>query len=430
MNRLAQSIQRSEPVLLVGRSGTGKTFLINEVAKQLQLDTMVKIHLNQQTDPKLLLGTYSSGAKPGTFEWKNGVLTTAVKEGRWVLVEDIDKAPNEVLSILLSLLEKRELTIPSRGEVIKAANGFQLISSLRVAGDLRRVALPDMIGLRLWNVVELEELDANELRTILDTKFPLLANFTAMFIRCFQDVRELYGSRKFLSMNRGAQPRALTIRDLMKLCRRCTRILEDRHVDSASRRRVLGGADVAGNGAREQARAVVRGVCRLRVCGAGASAQKGGSGAEAGAQEHGICPDQPLSAADGEDRRRCGAVRAAAACRRNRHGQDDDRPGDGAAAQQEAHRDQRVAADGGGRPAGRVQAGDDEEPGDPGAGGLRGAVPAVVFREEERAVPEAAGQDVQQGAVEGRGAAVARGVQNGRDAVCEAGRRAREKTQA
>ncbi|KAG7818238.1 hypothetical protein KL928_003239 [Ogataea angusta] len=234
MNQLAQSIQRSEPVLLVGRSGTGKTFLINEVAKQLQLDTMVKIHLNQQTDSKLLLGTYSSGAKPGTFEWKNGVLTTAVKEGRWVLVEDIDKAPNEVLSILLSLLEKRELTIPSRGEVIKAANGFQLISSLRVAGDLRKVTLPDMIGLRLWNVVELEELDTKELRTILDTRFPLLANFTAMFIRCFQDVRELYDSRKFLSMNRGAQPRALTIRDLMKLCRRCTRILADRHVDSAS----------------------------------------------------------------------------------------------------------------------------------------------------------------------------------------------------
>ncbi|KAG7889896.1 hypothetical protein KL936_002570 [Ogataea polymorpha] len=234
MNQLAQCIQRSEPVLLVGRSGTGKTFLINEVARMLQLDTMVKIHLNQQTDSKLLLGTYSSGAKPGTFEWKNGVLTTAVKEGRWVLVEDIDKAPNEVLSILLSLLEKRELTIPSRGEVIKAANGFQLISSLRVAGDLRKITLHDMIGLRLWNVVELEELDTKELRTILDTKFPLLANFTAMFIKCFQSVRELYDSRKFLSMNRGAQPRALTIRDLMKLCRRCTRILEDRHVDSAS----------------------------------------------------------------------------------------------------------------------------------------------------------------------------------------------------
>ncbi|KAH3662481.1 hypothetical protein OGAPHI_005733 [Ogataea philodendri] len=233
LNKLAQSIQKSEPVLLVGRSGTGKTFLINEVAKQLQLDTMVKIHLNQQTDSKLLLGTYSSGATPGTFEWKNGVLTTAVKEGRWVLVEDIDKAPNEVLSILLSLLEKRELTIPSRGEVIKAANGFQLISSLRLAGDSRNHTLPQMIGQRLWNVVELEELETKELKLILSTKFPLLVNFTSMFIKCFQNVKELYDSRKFLTMNRGAQPRALTIRDLMKLCKRCNKILTDNNVASS-----------------------------------------------------------------------------------------------------------------------------------------------------------------------------------------------------
>ena len=74
-------------------------------------DSIVKIHLGEQTDAKLLLGTYASGEKPGTFEWRTGVLTSAVQEGKWVLIEDIDKAPTEVLSVLLTLLEKRELSI-------------------------------------------------------------------------------------------------------------------------------------------------------------------------------------------------------------------------------------------------------------------------------------------------------------------------------
>ncbi|GME69778.1 unnamed protein product [[Candida] boidinii] len=118
LEQMAMCLKDSNPILLAGRAGSGKTFLINHAAKVLHMDSnsIIKIHLNQQTDSKMLLGTYTSGSTPGTFEWKNGVLTTAVREGRWVLIEDIDKAPNEVLSILLSLLENRQLTIPSRGE--------------------------------------------------------------------------------------------------------------------------------------------------------------------------------------------------------------------------------------------------------------------------------------------------------------------------
>lgn len=84
--------------------------MINKLAHDLHCnDSIVKIHLGEQTDAKLLLGTYTSGDKPGTFQWNTGVLTSAVQEGKWVLVEDIDKAPTEILSILLSLLKRERL---------------------------------------------------------------------------------------------------------------------------------------------------------------------------------------------------------------------------------------------------------------------------------------------------------------------------------
>lgn len=233
MKQFANYIKTSEPVMLIGKAGSGKTFLVNEIAKSLHIEdsnSLIKIHLNQQTDSKTLLGTYTSGTKPGTFEWKNGVLTTAVKEGKWVLVEDIDKAPNEVLSILMGLLENRQLTIPSRGEVLHAANGFQLISTVRTQNN--DDSIPDIIGMRLWKTLKLIDLDDVDLKTVLNKKFPMLANFNDLFIKCYFSVKAIYDSRRFVSMNKGAQPKQISIRDLMKFCTRCDRIINNAGITS------------------------------------------------------------------------------------------------------------------------------------------------------------------------------------------------------
>ncbi|KAK5240214.1 AAA ATPase midasin, partial [Cryomyces antarcticus] len=77
----------------------------------------------------MLVGMYTTGATPGSFSWQPGVLTTAVREGRWVFIEDLDRAPNEVISTILPLLERRELFVPSRGETVKAARGFRIVAT-------------------------------------------------------------------------------------------------------------------------------------------------------------------------------------------------------------------------------------------------------------------------------------------------------------
>lgn len=92
---------------------------------------LLKIHLGDQTDSKLLLGTYVQ-TSPGCFKWKQGILTNAVTQGRWVLVEDLDLAPVDVVAILSSLLETGELFIASRGERIKASKGFRIFATRRV----------------------------------------------------------------------------------------------------------------------------------------------------------------------------------------------------------------------------------------------------------------------------------------------------------
>lgn len=221
MRELAFLVQKSSPVLLYGRAGSGKTYLLNILAKVLlRQNDLVKIHLGPQTDAKLLIGMYTSGDKPGSFQWRSGVLTTAVREGKWVLVEDIDQAPTEVLSILLTLLERRELSIPSRGETVRAHPGFQLISTVRTAESV-----PDMIGLRLWTQIKVETPTDIELRRILTLKYPLLRTLLPKFITVFQRMLHIYSLTSFISLNKGSHPRIISIRDLMKLCSRVSLLL-------------------------------------------------------------------------------------------------------------------------------------------------------------------------------------------------------------
>ncbi|PKK43818.1 hypothetical protein CI102_14758 [Trichoderma harzianum] len=200
LERLAAMIRNPEPILFHGLPGVGKTALVHEMAKQLGMYSgMVTLHLNEQTDAKMLIGLYSTDSKPGSFSWRPGVLTTAIKEGRWVLVEDLDRAPTEVLSTFLPLIERNELLIPSRGERIKAANSFRLFATVRTSMGMNgRENLPSIPMIQ----PELEEV--------------FLPGIIAVYGRLTQVSN---GSRSF-SRGRALMDRQMNLRDLLKWCRR------------------------------------------------------------------------------------------------------------------------------------------------------------------------------------------------------------------
>lgn len=91
----------------------------------------LRIQLGDQTDSKVLLGQYRCTDVPGEFLWQAGVLTQAVLNGYWLLLEDLDSATQDVCTVLTNLLENNFLSVPGFRENLKIAPGFQLFVTLR-----------------------------------------------------------------------------------------------------------------------------------------------------------------------------------------------------------------------------------------------------------------------------------------------------------
>lgn len=70
----------------------------------------------------MLLGMYRCTDVPGEFVWQPGTLTQAATKGHWILLEDIDYAPLDVVRRLLNpllytFLENILFTVPGDGLV-------------------------------------------------------------------------------------------------------------------------------------------------------------------------------------------------------------------------------------------------------------------------------------------------------------------------
>lgn len=130
---LLRARTHSQYPLLYGPPGTGKTALI-EAAFPTDLITIV---MTGDTSERDLVGQFIPNPDFGKedqpeYLWSDGPLTTAMKEGRPLLIDEIGLGDTKVLSILYGTMDgRRELVIASNPGlgVIRAAEGFFVIGA-------------------------------------------------------------------------------------------------------------------------------------------------------------------------------------------------------------------------------------------------------------------------------------------------------------
>jgi hypothetical protein len=169
------------PILICGPHGSGKSSLVRELSQNFSAtphaashhdDQLLEIHVDEETDTKTLVGSYTTTDIPGQFEWRPGALTWAVRTGKWVLMEDIDSVPVEIQASLVQLLKERILSL-GNGKFEHCHPDFRLFGTMTTSSDSssRRRTFRGSSGKRLlhpslWTKVDVEPLPFTELKEI------------------------------------------------------------------------------------------------------------------------------------------------------------------------------------------------------------------------------------------------------------------------
>ncbi len=141
-------VKVSYRTLLYGPPGMGKT----TIAMKTLRDPLA-VTLNEESTVAELLGHWVP--KGDSFVWHDGALTKAWKEGRGLVINEINYASGAVLTLLNAGLddpEVAEIYLPN-GEVIRPKEGYQVVATMNGKPE----ELPEPLRDRFEVKVEIRE---------------------------------------------------------------------------------------------------------------------------------------------------------------------------------------------------------------------------------------------------------------------------------
>lgn len=221
------------PTLLTSSPSSGKSLLIHHLSNLLyprSENHIVTIHLaDTSLDPRSLLGSHvSSATKPGTFEWKEGVLVKAMVQGKWVIFKDIDRGSNDVLGVLKPLIEslgpgnciggRGTLTVPGHG-VVAAHDSFAIFATRSISLKDGKCPKPVFFGSHKFAEVIVSSPSKTEVEQIVNQKFPRLSGRTS------RAVTKLWEDMCATASDLPSLGRGIGIRELERFSARINRLV-------------------------------------------------------------------------------------------------------------------------------------------------------------------------------------------------------------
>jgi len=176
LKALAVAVLKNRPVLVIGETGAGKTSLIRYLAAKANAPYR-RLNLNGQTNADDLIGKWI--IKDGGMIWVDGILTEALLEGYWIVLDELNAALPEVLFTLQSLLDDdRFVTIPEKdGSIIRPHPDFRVFATMN----------PPETG---------NYAGTNELNRALLSRFPVVVNYSYLGPRAETQLLKRYTDKE------------------------------------------------------------------------------------------------------------------------------------------------------------------------------------------------------------------------------------------
>jgi len=203
---------RRFPVLIEGPTSTGKTSTIEYLAKRTG-HRFVRINNHEHTDIQEYLGTYVSDPTTGKLVFQDGLLVRALRRGDWIVLDELNLAPTDVLEALNRLLDdNRELVIPETQEVVRPHPNFLLFATQNPPGLYGGRKVLSRAFRNRFLEVYFDDLPQAELETILCQRCRIAPSYAQKIAHVFRELTKRRQSTRVFESKHGFA----TLRDLFR----------------------------------------------------------------------------------------------------------------------------------------------------------------------------------------------------------------------
>jgi midasin (ATPase involved in ribosome maturation) len=216
LNNLARIVvSRRHPVLLQGPTSAGKTSMVEYLARRTG-HRFVRINNHEHTDLQEYLGTYQANTE-GKLVFEEGVLVQAVRNGHWVVLDELNLAPSEVLEALNRLLDdNRELFIPETQETVRPHPHFMLFATQNPPGLYGGRKVLSRAFRNRFIELHIDDIPEPEVEVILEKRCELPPSYAKKLVAIMVELQRHRQSSKVFAGKHGF----VTLRDLFRWAHR------------------------------------------------------------------------------------------------------------------------------------------------------------------------------------------------------------------
>ncbi|XP_042401089.1 midasin-like [Zingiber officinale] len=176
------------PVLLQGPTSSGKTSLVHYLASVTGHE-FVRINNHEHTDLQEYFGTYITDSQ-GRLLFQEGVLVKAVRLGYWIVLDELNLAPSDVLEALNRLLDdNRELFIPELQETIRAHPNFMLFATQNPPTLYGGRKMLSRAFRNRFLEIHVDEIPEDELSMILELRCKIPPSYASKMVEVMKELQ-------------------------------------------------------------------------------------------------------------------------------------------------------------------------------------------------------------------------------------------------